>query len=90
MGNRGRISTNDILTLTIALGFGFPPGHGTAPAHRAARRTLSRHRPGNERKAIFRDDHDRGHLLELLSEATERFGIRVQNKCQSPRAAAPL
>jgi REP element-mobilizing transposase RayT len=32
---------------------------------------------GNERKAIFRDDSDRGHLLELLSEATERFGIRV-------------
>ncbi len=32
---------------------------------------------GNERKAIFRDDPDRYHFLELLSELGERFGIRV-------------
>src|SRR5579859_4369711 len=32
---------------------------------------------GNERKAIYRDDSDRTHFLELLGEATERFGIRV-------------
>jgi len=32
---------------------------------------------GNERKAIYRDDSDRAHFLELLGEATERFGIRV-------------
>jgi putative transposase len=32
---------------------------------------------GNERKAIYRDDADRAHFLQLLGEATERFGIRV-------------
>ena len=32
---------------------------------------------GNERKAIYRQDADRFHFLELLGEATERFGIRV-------------
>jgi REP element-mobilizing transposase RayT len=32
---------------------------------------------GNERKAVYRDDTDRFHFLELLSEATERFGIRI-------------
>ena len=32
---------------------------------------------GNERKAIFRDDSDRFHLLELLAELGERFGARV-------------
>ena len=32
---------------------------------------------GNERRAIFRDDSDRAHLLELLSEAAERFAIRI-------------
>jgi REP element-mobilizing transposase RayT len=32
---------------------------------------------GNERKAVFRNDTDRFHFLELLSEATERFGIRI-------------
>jgi hypothetical protein len=32
---------------------------------------------GNERKAIFRDDTDRFHLLELLGELGERFGARV-------------
>ena len=32
---------------------------------------------GNERKNIFRDDTDRYHFLELLSELGERFGMRV-------------
>jgi REP element-mobilizing transposase RayT len=32
---------------------------------------------GNERKAVYRGDSDRFHFLELLSEATERFGIRI-------------
>jgi putative transposase len=32
---------------------------------------------GNERKPIYREDSDRAHFLELLAEATERFGIRV-------------
>jgi REP element-mobilizing transposase RayT len=32
---------------------------------------------GNERKAIYRRDSDRFHFLELLSEATERFAIRI-------------
>ena len=32
---------------------------------------------GNERKEIFRDDSDRFHFLELLSELGERFGGRV-------------
>src|SRR5258708_27842997 len=32
---------------------------------------------GNERKAIYREDSDRCHFLELLSEATDRFGVRI-------------
>jgi REP element-mobilizing transposase RayT len=32
---------------------------------------------GNQQKPIYRDDPDRAHCLELLGEATERFGIRV-------------
>jgi putative transposase len=32
---------------------------------------------GDERKDIFRDDTDRFHFLELLSELGERFGARV-------------
>ena len=32
---------------------------------------------GNERKAIFRDDTDHFHFLELLSQLIERFGVRV-------------
>ncbi len=32
---------------------------------------------GNEKKAIYRDDSDRTHFLELLGEAVERFGIRL-------------
>jgi len=33
---------------------------------------------GNERRAIFRDDVDRAHLLALLAELPERFGVQVQ------------
>jgi putative transposase len=32
---------------------------------------------GNERKPIYRQDSDRAHFLELLSEASERHLIRV-------------
>ena len=32
---------------------------------------------GNERKAIFRDETDYFHFLELLSELSQRFGARV-------------
>src|SRR6266404_3452804 len=32
---------------------------------------------GNERKAVYRNDSDRAHFLELLCEATERFGVRI-------------
>lgn len=32
---------------------------------------------GNERRAIFRDDRDRLHFLELLGELPERFGTRL-------------
>jgi REP element-mobilizing transposase RayT len=31
----------------------------------------------NERKAIFRDDSDRFHFLELLAGLGGRFGVRV-------------
>jgi putative transposase len=33
---------------------------------------------GNERKAIFRQDADRFHFLELLAELSERFGSKLQ------------
>jgi len=32
---------------------------------------------GNERKAIYRDERDRTHFLELLAESTERYGVKV-------------
>src|SRR5215471_4310222 len=32
---------------------------------------------GNERKAIYRNDTDRAHFLEVLAETVERFGIRI-------------
>ncbi len=32
---------------------------------------------GNERRAIYRDDQDRRHFLELLAELPERFRVRV-------------
>jgi len=31
---------------------------------------------GNERKPIFRDDEDRGHLLALIAEMVLRFRVR--------------
>ena len=31
---------------------------------------------GNERRAVFRDERDRRHFLELLAEASERFVVR--------------
>ncbi|HLH56849.1 MAG TPA: hypothetical protein VKY92_24900 [Verrucomicrobiae bacterium] len=33
----------------------------------------------NERRVIYRQDCDRYHFLELLGEATERFGIRIRD-----------
>jgi len=30
---------------------------------------------GNERRAIFRDDRDRAHFLELLESMVARFGL---------------
>jgi len=33
---------------------------------------------GNERKPIYRDDSDRCHFQELLSDLGERFGTRIQ------------
>jgi REP element-mobilizing transposase RayT len=32
---------------------------------------------GNERRAIYRDDQDRRHFLELIGEAAQRFGLAV-------------
>src|SRR5689334_18697119 len=32
---------------------------------------------GNERKAIYRDDLDRSHFLELVGEVVEQFRVRV-------------
>ncbi len=32
---------------------------------------------GNERRAVFRDDRDRAHFLELLAAMTERFAVNV-------------
>jgi REP element-mobilizing transposase RayT len=32
---------------------------------------------GNERRAVFRDDRDRRHFLEVLEEAVGRFGLRL-------------
>jgi|ERR1039458_134077 REP element-mobilizing transposase RayT len=32
---------------------------------------------GNERRAIFRDDRDRVHFLELLENMVGRFGLRL-------------
>ena len=39
---------------------------------------------GNERKAIFRDDTDRGRFLETVREAVERFGLAVHAFCLMP------
>ena len=32
---------------------------------------------GNERRAIYRDDQDRRHFLELVGETAERFNLAV-------------
>jgi putative transposase len=75
--NWGHISTIDKLRLTF--------GIGRALIHRMAR-PLRIERPGgryhvtargNDRKAVYRHDSDRFHFLELLSEATERFVVRI-------------
>lgn len=39
---------------------------------------------GNERKPIFRDDHDRHRFLDTLAEMVERFGIRLHAYCLMP------
>jgi REP element-mobilizing transposase RayT len=36
---------------------------------------------GNERKLIFRDDHDRREYLDRLIRCRERFGLRVLAYC---------
>ena len=33
---------------------------------------------GNERKAIFRDDADRPHFLEIVAEIVRRFRLRLR------------
>jgi REP element-mobilizing transposase RayT len=32
---------------------------------------------GNQQKAIYRDDRDRAHFLELLADLPQRFGVRI-------------
>jgi len=39
---------------------------------------------GNERKAIFHDDHDRTRFLATLQEMTEQFGVQVHGYCLMP------
>ncbi len=39
---------------------------------------------GNERKAVFRDDDDRGCFTETLAECVERFGLVVHAYCLMP------
>ena len=39
---------------------------------------------GNERRDIYRDDRDRGHWLENVGEAVERFGLVVHAYCLMP------
>jgi len=39
---------------------------------------------GNERKAVYREDSDRTHFLELLSEATKRLTLRVHASKDHP------
>jgi putative transposase len=39
---------------------------------------------GNERKAVFRDDDDRGRFTEALAECAERFGLVVHAYCLMP------
>ena len=39
---------------------------------------------GNERREIFRDDHDRHRFLDALAEAVERFGLKIHAYCLMP------
>jgi REP element-mobilizing transposase RayT len=39
---------------------------------------------GNERRAIFRDDEDRGLFLATLGEAVEEYGLRLNAFCLMP------
>jgi len=39
---------------------------------------------GNDRKAVFRDDDDRGRFTETLAEGVERFGLVVHAYCLMP------
>ncbi len=39
---------------------------------------------GNERKEIFRDDHDRSRFLDTLAEATQQYGLRLHAYCIMP------
>ena len=39
---------------------------------------------GHERKAIFRDDHDRKRFLETLAEAVPQFGLLIHAWCLMP------
>ena len=50
---------------------------GASFAQRTAWRAVPRHRPRQRAKEVFRDDTDRFHFLELLSELGERFGATV-------------
>jgi len=63
----------------------FDIGAGFRPASRMARPLRIEHpggwyhltSRGNERRAIFRDDRDRTHFLELLENMVERFDLRL-------------
>jgi len=39
---------------------------------------------GNERKAIYRDDHDQRRFLDAVATACERFGLVVHAYCLMP------
>jgi hypothetical protein len=74
---RGRGSTSDKCGWIF-----WPVGGGIAATARALRiqRPGGRYHVtarGNERKAIYREESDRTHFLELLGELTERLGLRV-------------
>ena len=34
---------------------------------------------GNERRAIYRNDHDRLHFMELLADMVERYGVHARS-----------
>ena len=39
---------------------------------------------GNERRKIYRDDHDRKRFLETVAEAVDRFGLLLHAYCLMP------